>query len=183
MDKRRPLLNLLNKYKPTDPGEIDDLGKMLEFVRSHEGCFENDFKIGHVTGSAFVVDENLEYTLLTHHSVLDKWFQFGGHSDGHSNVLETALREAREESGLKNLRFYPKIDGIFDIDIHPIPAKGDIPLHDHYDVRFLLIADMNEKFTVSNESKDLKWIKLEDVKQYNPLEGMQRMVGKVISLR
>ena len=109
MTKREPIIKLLGKHEPFDEQERKSLKEILDFVNEHDECFENDFKLGHITGSALVVDENLEYTLLTHHSLLNKWFQFGGHSDGHNLVSETAFREAEEESGLKSLKFHPAI--------------------------------------------------------------------------
>jgi 8-oxo-dGTP pyrophosphatase MutT (NUDIX family) len=54
------------------------------------------------------------------HKKLQKWLQFGGHSDGESDTLATAIREFREESGITlEPTIYPDI---FDIDIHHILA-------------------------------------------------------------
>lgn len=183
MTKREPILKLLNRYLPTDEQEKKSLEQILTFVNTNEDCFENDFKLGHVTGSALVVDKNLKYTLLTHHTKLNKWLQFGGHSDGHNIVSDTAFREAQEESGLKSLKYHPAISGVFDVDVHLIPEGAVMPAHNHYDVRFLLIGDKDEQFQVSNESHDLKWIKLEDVKNYNSQPSFLRMINKVIDLR
>ncbi len=182
-DKRKPLLNLLNSHKTFDQKERRSLQKIIDFVEENEQCFENDFKLGHITGSALVVDRNLEYVLLTHHAKLDKWLQFGGHSDGHGNVAETAFREAQEESGPSSLKFYTGISGIFDVDVHLIPERGEMPAHNHNDVRFLLIGGKNQPFVVSNESKDLRWIKLDEVNKYNSQPEFLRMIRKVVALK
>ena len=55
---------------------------------------------------------------------------------GEENVLNVALREAEEETGLKHFKLLQ--EEIFDLDIHPIPARGDFPDHLHYDIRFLI---------------------------------------------
>lgn len=183
MADRKQILDLLHNFKPADESEEKSLNKIKDFISTHEDCFENTFKLGHVTGSAFVVDKNFEFVLLNHHQKLNKWLQFGGRSDGHNIVADTAMREAVEESGLKSLKFCPDIKGIFDVDAHLIPEKGDMPSHYHYDVRFLVIGDKDEEFVVSNESKNIRWIRLEDVNNYNQSPEMLRMVNKVISLR
>ena len=116
---------------------------------------------GHFTGSAWVVNKMRTHTLLTLHRKLERWLQLGGHADGNENLLEVAMLEAKEESGLTSLRFVDP--GIFDIDRHLIPEKGDIPEHFHYDVRFLIEAEMNEPLVISEESKELAWIPFDSV--------------------
>jgi len=116
---------------------------------------------GHFTGSAWIVNKLRTHTLMTLHSKLNRWLQLGGHADGNENLLEVAMTEAKEESGLTSLRFVDA--GIFDIDRHVIPEKGDIPEHFHYDIRFLIEAEMNEPLVISKESKDLAWIPFDSV--------------------
>jgi len=48
-----------------------------------------------------LIDSKGERVLLTHHKKLGKWLQLGGHSDGNSNMLDVALKEAKEESMLR----------------------------------------------------------------------------------
>jgi len=183
MDKRNSLLNLLIKYKPLDVDEEKSKKEIIEFVKANKECFDNDFKLGHITGSALVVDQNIKYTLLTYHPHIKKWLQFGGHSDSLSDVLQTGFREAQEESGMKSLKFIPKHKNIFDLDVHPIPARNNMPVHNHYDIRIILMADKNEPFVVSYESKELKWIRLEEAEKYNNQPAFLRLVSKVIKLK
>ena len=114
---------------------------------------------------------------------MSMWLQFGGHSDDHPIVSETAMREAREESGLEDIRYSILGNTIFDIDVHTIPVHGTSPEHTHYDVRFLFTANAQEPLTVSQESNDLAWIRLEDAADYNARPEFLRMVEKVIRLR
>ena len=101
--------------------------------------------MGHITGSAWVVDIAGNRVLLADHAKLGRWLQPGGHSDGDPDTLAVALREAREESGL-DVRALD--DAIFDIDVHRIPARGDEPAHLHFDVRFLVQAE-HDQFRVN----------------------------------
>lgn len=181
MENRKYILEKLNKYKGSTNSEEQMRLETIMFVENNPDCFERSLKIGHITGSSWIVDESLEYALLTHHATLNKWFQLGGHSDGEWNTSQVSFREATEESGLKSVKLFST--DIFDIDIHPIPERGDEPEHLHYDIRFLLKADKTEPFIVSSESKDLAWIKLEDISNLNPIDQLMRMVDKTYKLR
>ncbi|SIS81792.1 NUDIX hydrolase [Belliella pelovolcani] len=142
-----------------------------------EDAFLRSRLSGHFTASAWVVNKRRTHTLLTLHRKLNRWLQLGGHADGEENLLEVAMKEAQEESGLTSLRFVG--NGIFDIDKHIIPQKGDVPEHYHYDVRYLIEAELNEPLTLSNESMDLAWVPfdtVEDVVGYNP--SILRMLEK-----
>lgn len=183
MDPRQLLLDQLDAFVPYDGQEKESMQKIKEFVLAHPDCFGHYTLPGHVTGSAFVVDRDYTHTLLTHHKKMNMWLQFGGHNDDHPIVAETAIREAQEESGLDDIRYSILGNTIFDLDVHTIPAHGTMPLHTHYDVRFLFIANRQETLTVSPESNDLAWIRLEDVVNYNSRPELLRMAEKVIRLK
>lgn len=176
MANRNFLLRQLSAHQAYDAHEERMLGLLRAFVSGHDDCFERTCSIGHVTGSAWVVDLKREYVLLTHHVRLDKWLQLGGHADGEADILSVALREAREESGLEAI--HPVSDMIFDVDVHQIPARGAEPAHDHYDVRFLFEADRCHLLRISEESKALAWVKIADVRTLTREESVLRMVAK-----
>ena len=95
------------------------------------------------------------------------------------DILRVALREVEEESGLVNAR--PVSEHIFDIDIHPIPARGDEPEHFHYDIRYALQVDGAEVFVVSDESHDLAWIEMAQLSTVTREASMHRMASKWLS--
>lgn len=176
---RNLLLQLLENHQPFNQEETHFKQEMIEFVNQNPDCFERSLLIGHITGSAWIVDKSRKFTLLTHHRKLDKWFQTGGHCDGDSDVLNVAMKEAMEETGLTDIQAINA--NIFDIDIHEIPERKGVPTHLHYDVRFLLEADMNEPLIISSESSDLAWIELSKVSQLNDSQSIMRMVDKLLS--
>lgn len=182
-DPRDHVLALLRAHaaKPLDAHEAAMAADMIRFVEKHTDCAERSLKIGHLTGSAWIVDRERRRTLLTHHRKLDKWLQLGGHADGELDPLAVALREGREESGLT--RLHAISEKIFDVDRHLIPARKTEPDHWHYDIRFMIEADPDEPLLISDESHDLAWIEIARMADYNAEESMMRMARKTIASR
>jgi 8-oxo-dGTP pyrophosphatase MutT (NUDIX family) len=177
---RDNLLRLLEEYIPSSK-EIKFKKEILSFVTEHEYCFERTSTEGHVTGSAWLIDKEGERVLLMHHAKLDSWLQLGGHADGDSDILAVALKEAKEESGIEGI--VPVQGGIFDIDIHTIPANSKDDAHKHYDIRFILQVTTDEDFQVNSESKELRWIPA-DLSQLPSQEpSMMRMMKKWIGIK
>jgi 8-oxo-dGTP pyrophosphatase MutT (NUDIX family) len=177
---RAAFLAEVRAYAPVDPYEAMMCDRVFAFVSAHPDAFQRTLQTGHVTASAWIVDPSRTRVLLTHHRKLRKWLQLGGHLDGEVDVRRAAMREAREESGLHSLRFIS--DAIYDLDIHPIPARAGEPAHDHYDVRFALEADPAEPFVVSSESNDLAWVPLGALARYGADESVLRLARKTGAL-
>lgn len=180
MSSRESLIQSIRLYNPTSRDEQTFKKQFLELL-DHPRAFFRDHLPGHITASSWIVDRARKHALLTHHAKLDRWLQPGGHADGHEDVLAVAQREAYEETGLTSLQLL--IPGIFDLDIHLIPARGEIPEHYHYDVRFLFQASKDEMITISDESRDLRWIPNTEVprKTANNV-SILRMAQKVVNL-
>lgn len=176
---RQPLLNLLRRHHPTDATEQAMTQATITFVEQHPNCFERSLLEGHITGSAWIVSPDRRHTLLIHHRKLDRWLQPGGHADGDPDVVAVALREAREETGLTSLRLLNP--AIFDVDIHLIPARKDLPEHLHYDIRFLLEANPYEPFGQSAEIKNIQWFLLKEADIYVNDESICRIMPKIIN--
>ncbi|MBL6448359.1 NUDIX hydrolase [Fulvivirga sp. 29W222] len=177
---RQDLIKKLNKYSPEFEAEKEFRASFLSFIERNINCFERSLKEGHITGSAWIINETSTKALLTHHHKLNRWLQLGGHADGDPDIINVATKEALEESGLKSIRLVSK--SIFDIDIHTIPARKADPEHLHYDIRFLFKADENEPLVISSESKDLAWVemdKLETLVESN--DSIIRMMQKSLS--
>jgi 8-oxo-dGTP pyrophosphatase MutT (NUDIX family) len=177
---RDGLIAELSAYRPGDSREAQMSEALLRFVRAEPHCFERSLEQGHVTGSAWIVDRELQRTLLTHHRKLGKWLQLGGHADGDSDIRRVALREACEESGLTSV--VPARSEIYDVDIHEIPARGREPAHFHYDVRFAFFADPAEPLQLSDESHALAWVRLAEVRALGVDESVLRLVAKTPQL-
>ena len=176
MPHRNNLKKLIADYRLRFPHELKEIDRLYEFVCHNSDCFSRDLLIGHITGSAWVIDDSGTRTLLTHHRKLNKWLQPGGHADGLSDVAEVAMKEAEEETGLKNLRLVAP--AIFDIDIHSIPQRKNEPQHYHYDCRFLIQCESNDQYVISDESHDLAWVNMRELSDYTTEVSVTRLADK-----
>jgi 8-oxo-dGTP pyrophosphatase MutT (NUDIX family) len=177
------VIQALENYFPSNAIEIKFKQEMLDFVQNNPNDFyKSSFQLGHLTGSAWIISPDYQQVLLTHHRKLNKWLQPGGHiEEGDEDMQFTALREAQEETGLQQLSL--AILDIFDLDIHLIPAKGDMPAHPHLDFRYLILASPEEPLNITIESNDLKWFRLAEVSQVSDNESIMRMLKKTEKLR
>lgn len=171
---------LIENYIYTYPRERAPYD-MLNFYKTERSVFSKSNKKGHFTGSGWIVSPDKRKILMTHHKIINKWLQLGGHADGEGDLLKVALRESIEESGFREFKVLNET--IFDLDIHKIPKTDSEISHFHYDVRFLLEADLSkESIVVSNESYDVAWIPIEGVLELNPETSIRRMIEKTKTL-
>ena len=173
---RERLAALLDGYGRRWPGETEVLARFREFLASGELLQGKANPNRHITASTWIVNRARDKALLTHHAKLHKWVQLGGHTDEGEDWTAAALREALEESGLAGLKLAD--NGLFDLDIHEIPARADTPAHWHYDLRFLVEADDGDSLTISDESRDLAWVPLDRLSEYTAEESQHRMARK-----
>lgn len=183
--QRQALHDALEAYRQRWPDEAAAVDAFRELLRMEVAAGADPFRrerlAGHFTGSAWLVDRSGARVLLTHHRKLDRWLQPGGHADGDCDLARVALREAGEETGLVGLRLAP---AIFDIDRHRIPARGEVPEHWHYDVRYVVHASEDEDFVVSGESHALAWRPVVDIAGDTDADpSLRRMGRKWLALR
>lgn len=173
----------LHSYRGVDEREEQHRQTILAQVEASATWWHRENLPGHVTGSAFVVDPTIERVLLHHHVKLDRWLQFGGHDEGERSPVETAVRELAEESGLQSFEFFGD-PTIFDLDVHEIPARGEMPAHDHLDVRFLFVAQAEQELQpAEGESRQLDWVELEEAAIRMDEEGADRVIAKLLAIR
>jgi len=159
---RQRLIEQLNSYSTVYSEEALAVPRFLSLL-TYPNCFDRSLLFGHVTASAWITDESREKVLLMHHAKLNRWLQPGGHADGLEDVIAVATKEMTEETGIVNYQLAKK--DIFDLDIHTIPQRKDVPEHKHYDFRYHFIAVNPSEIVKNNESLELRWVKLEDIPQ------------------
>ncbi|MEO8366801.1 MAG: NUDIX hydrolase [Pseudoxanthomonas sp.] len=165
----------LRDYRRRWPLEQASVALFLELLGEGAEPFRRERLAGHFTSGVWLVSADGTRVLMTHHRKLERWLQLGGHADGDSDMARVALKEAREESGLPGLSI--EGDSIFDLDRHWIPQRKGVPGHWHYDVRYVVRADADENYVVSDESHDLAWRAIAELAE-DPDESLGRMARK-----
>ncbi len=178
MSRVNDLLDLLERYEPTS-AEAESVAAVFDLLFGDGEVMSADFySPGHITGSAFVVNPARTKLLLIHHAKLRTWLQPGGHVDPGEQVMEAAIREVHEETGVVGV---PISRDIFDVDVHAIPPSGDRPAHTHFDVRWLLQAN-SEDLTDSDEVLGVRWVPFADVPGLVTDSSVLRAVEKLAVL-
>lgn len=96
------LILSLQEYSEAFPIQKNNCDRVISLITEYGNvAFENQNWAGHITASMLVINTERTRVLLMFHKKLQFWLQFGGHSDGDSDTLATAIREFHEESGIQ----------------------------------------------------------------------------------
>ncbi|MEW5741631.1 MAG: NUDIX hydrolase [Myxococcota bacterium] len=174
------LASILFAHAPADEKERVDLLAMREFAASLPRPFSREQWPAHFTGSAVVVDPAGQRVCLVLHAKLQRWLQPGGHADDADGgeLSRTALREAREETGL-DVALHPTAPRPLDVDVHVIPARKGEPEHRHLDVRYLVVAkDADALAHDPNESHGAQWLSWDEALRRADEAPLVRLLAK-----
>jgi 8-oxo-dGTP pyrophosphatase MutT (NUDIX family) len=179
-DPRQALADALRRHAPADGPEARDRDRILAFVLRHDHPFDRGILEGHLTGSAITTSADGSRVLLLHHRKLDRWLQPGGHGDpGETTGEEVALREAFEESGIRDLSLHPAALRPLDVDVHDIPARGSEPAHEHLDLRYLVVAPPDAVISPAvAELHEIRWVPWDETAALGPDHGLRRAFAK-----
>ena len=154
---RRPVLDLLSRYRPRDEAEAADVERVRALVAGTDDPWARSLPL-HITASALIVHPASGRVLLRWHQRQQAWLQVGGHGDpGETDALAIALREAREESRLTDLAPWPD-EELRQVTIVSVPASSREPAHEHADVRFLLATQEPEAARPESPDAPLRWL-------------------------
>ena len=103
---------------------------------------------------------------MIYHKIYNSWAWTGGHSDGDSDLLNVAMKEAKEETGITKVT--PISNDIYSLEIIIVDGhekRGKyVGSHVHLNVTYLLEADENEKLHIKeDENSGVKWIPIDEV--------------------
>jgi 8-oxo-dGTP pyrophosphatase MutT (NUDIX family) len=171
----------LEGYRARCPERADIALRMLALLQLPEAFSRQHLSPGHFTASAFVLCPERRRLLLVHHAKLERWLQPGGHIEASdADLFEAAKREVLEETGVSQIE--PLLNGIFDVDIHVIPARPKEGPHEHFDVRYAFVAQ-SDALVVSEEVRGARWAPLAEVARLNPEESIMRCVRQLAAKR
>lgn len=181
MDYRREI----EKFRASNEQELSDKKVILDFIDrfGYEESLLRRSKIAHITSSGFIMNEELNKVLLVHHNILDRWAWTGGHADGNSNLLEVALEEGKEETGIKEIKALS--EDIISIDILGVEShrkNGEyISPHLHLSIAYILISKEKETLKIKpDENSAIKWVGIDWFNKKNLKDGDFYLYNKII---
>jgi len=169
----------LERYIPYNEQEENDKKIMLEYINNFDNILTRDNEFAHFTASAWVLNKQRDKVLMIYHNIYNSWAWTGGHADGDIDLLGTAIREVKEETGIKEV--VPIINDIFSIEILCVDGhvkRGKyVSSHVHLNLTYLLEASEEEILSIKeDENSDVKWIDLEDVKKFSKEKWMIKVI-------
>ena len=165
-------------YKPYNEQEANDQKQMLKWIDTGLDLFTRENGMAHFTSSAWVCDQSHQHILMAYHNIYQSYSWLGGHNDGDMNFLNVALKEAKEETSLSELKVLS--DCPCSIEVLPVKAhvkRGKyVGAHLHLNVSFLFEADENAYVHIKeDENSRIKWIPIKDLGKYISISDIEML--------
>ena len=124
----------IKNYKPYNEQEAKDKDLILKCINLHDDILTRENTIAHITSSGYIVNKSRTKVLMIYHNIYKSWAWTGGHADGDSDLLHVAIKEAKEETGLKNVT--PVMTNILGLDV--LNVNGHIKKGKYVSSHFLI---------------------------------------------
>lgn len=113
----------------------------------------------------WVVNKDRSKVLMVYHNIYDSWSWVGGHADGETDLLAVAMREVKEETGIKKV--CPVTEDIFSLESLTVDGHikngSYISSHLHLNITYLLEADSEEAVSIKeDENSGVAWFAPEE---------------------
>lgn len=177
-------IDVIEKYLPKNEQEQVDKAMMVQFAERNDDSFLRSNLMAHFTNSAIITNKERTKVLFINHLIYKSWGWVGGHNDGNPDFLEVVLDEAREETGVKNIRPIfnepVSLDNIF-VPNHIKHGKY-VPDHIHMNLAYLLEADENDELvTKVDENSGVAWFDISDALNHVTEERMIYIYKKIFT--
>jgi 8-oxo-dGTP pyrophosphatase MutT (NUDIX family) len=158
-------------FVPCNAQERSDKALIQQWIMQYpHNILLRDNQMAHITSSGLIMNPSLTHMLMVHHNIYNTWTWTGGHADGQSDLLQIAIKEAKEETGLAVVT--PYCPDILSLDILPVYGHMKnghyVSAHLHLSAAFLLIADTDKPLAVClGENSAVRWVPWDKVPGYS----------------
>ncbi len=178
------LAEKIEVFKPYNEQEEKDKVEILKMLKNVPNIFSRENKQLHMTASAWVVNKEYTKVLMIYHNIYQSWSWLGGHADGEMDLLNTAIREVKEESGLTKI--VPVSEDIYSLEILTVDGHEKrneyVSSHLHINITFLLRADDMERTTIKpDENSGVAWFELDEAIEASTEEWFQKRIYKKLN--
>ena len=162
-------IEIFENYTSDIEQEVYDKKRILEaYDKYGDKLFYRESEMMHFTSSSMIINKNRDKVLMVYHNIYDSYSWTGGHNDGDMDFLNVALKEAKEETSLSELKVLS--DDPCSIEVLPVKAhvkRGKyVGAHLHLNVSFLFEADENAYVHIKeDENSRIKWIPIKNLEK------------------
>lgn len=177
-------LKAITAFKAGSVQEMTDQQTILSLIEKNpEDVLLRENRIAHLTSSSLIFNESWDKLLMVYHNIYQSWSWTGGHADGDEDLLAVAIKEAKEETGLKTIQ--ASSDKIITLDILPVfgHLKNNewVSAHLHLSVAYVLRASQDETLRVKpDENSGVQWIPIGELSDYVSESHMQVVYDKIL---
>jgi len=162
-----PYLAEIKKFKPSNEQEMNDKAVIINYIENfRHNILTRENEIAHMTSSGLILNSSLDKILMIHHNIYNTWTWTGGHADGDCNMLDIAIKEAQEETGLKKIRpFSLKMASLDILPVYGHMKRGKyVSAHLHLNTSYVLIAEESDELILNEtETSGVKWIEVSEL--------------------
>ena len=180
---KEKLISQITDYSPVNEQEETDKVTLLRWLQKDTDISIRDNTDGHLTASAWVVNPARTHVLMAYHKLYDSWAWLGGHADGNWDLQAVAEKEAREESGIQNLKLLT--DAPVSLEVLTVTGhekKGKyVPCHLHLNLTYLFEAADDQALACKpDENSGVDWIPVDELSvRCNEPWFVQRIYSKL----
>ena len=162
-------IDAIKKYVPYNEQEIKEKEIIMDAIEKYDNLLARENKAMHITCSGYVINKARDKVLMIYHKIDKSWAWTGGHADGAENLLNVAIKEVKEETGLRGIT--PLTNDIFSLEVLTVDGhykNGEfVGSHLHLNVTYLFEADERDKLIVNEEeTKGVKWLPIDELSTY-----------------
>lgn len=184
-------LEELKAYCPKNEQESADREMILSYIKTFPDTIltrENIF--AHITAASMIFNRGRDKVLMIYHNIYRSWSWTGGHADGDSDMLYVAQKEAKEETGITNLKVLgmePGESPMAAVDVLPVwghVKRGKyVSSHLHLNFSYLFEADEEEAIHIKeDENSQVGWIPVAEIREKVTEPDMIPVYEKLILL-
>lgn len=143
----------LEAWTAPDDEQEDLRRQYLRHLAAEPDAMLRSCRPDHLTVSALVMTADATRALLVRHAKAGLWLQTGGHCEpDDTDVVAVGAREAREETGIDDLRLDPVP---LRLSHHAVPFCS--PGGHHLDVQLLAVAPVDAQPVVAEGEDPVRW--------------------------
>ncbi|MGB8455913.1 MAG: NUDIX hydrolase [Anaerocolumna sp.] len=176
------LYKQIKQYIPWNEQEENDQKVTIQYMDLFDNILLRENEFAHMTSSSWTINQDRTKVLMIYHNIYDSWAWTGGHADGEADLLSVALKEAKEETGILNIK--PVFNDIYSLEILCVNGhmkKGKyVSSHLHLNITYLLEADDREELRIkADENSGVKWIDIKEAVNLSSEVWMRGIYNKL----